>query len=172
MLSLGGFFLALFLGDVILGWGQSQPVGMTDCEEMSERSFRTLSCISTSNISESIKNMFKPLPDPYYFMNDMFKKISKAERPYIADHWKQWQELLHTVSLTAGIFIKSQSFDLSNLYQVYGQHHKTSYTYELSQSPSQRTTEMSYTDVHLELTPSIHVTIQVSQKKALDRLEK
>lgn len=29
MLSLGGFFLALVLGDVILGWDQSQPVGMT-----------------------------------------------------------------------------------------------------------------------------------------------
>lgn len=25
MLSLGGFFLALLLGDIILGWAQSQP---------------------------------------------------------------------------------------------------------------------------------------------------
>lgn len=29
MLSLGGFFLALVLGEVILGWDQSQPVGIT-----------------------------------------------------------------------------------------------------------------------------------------------
>lgn len=62
MLSLGGFFLALFLGDVILGWDQSQPVGITDCEEMSERSVRALSWISTINISENIKKTFKLLP--------------------------------------------------------------------------------------------------------------
>lgn len=36
MLSLGGFFFALFLGEVILGWDQSQPVGRTNYK-MSER---------------------------------------------------------------------------------------------------------------------------------------
>lgn len=99
MLSLGGFFLALFLGDVILGCDQSQPVRMTDCEEMSESSFRTLSGTPTCSISKSIKNMFELVLGQYFLMDDTIKKFSKIESFYTA--------LPHIVSLTARIVIKS-----------------------------------------------------------------
>lgn len=68
MLSLGGFFLALFLGDVILGWGQSQPVGVTDCKDMSERSFRALS--GTSHY-------------PSCFWKHQKKDVETAARPWL-----------------------------------------------------------------------------------------
>ena len=103
MLSLGGLFLALFFGDVILGWDQSQPVGMTDCRDKPVRSLSALSWISRITISEGINKkkikVWKLLPGLEVFERDGFRKFSKAA----AEGWKFF--FLHTAQ------IKMNSFD-------------------------------------------------------------
>lgn len=46
---MGGFFFALFLGDVILGWGQSQPGETTDEREEFLNTFMALLLIYVMN---------------------------------------------------------------------------------------------------------------------------